>query len=284
MLGLSYYGQLLVPYPDKLTYSSRIPHGFYEKEMQAYFSQFGEVTRLRISRNRKTGRSKHYAFVEFASYEVANIVAQTMNNYLLFGHILKVHIVPPENIHAELWKGANKRFKVIPRNRMEAKALAEPKSRKEWKKKIATVSKKRTKQVEKLKSMDYEFDVPTLKSVNAVPEKNQTSMVIAQDISAEDGPETTDAKDTKKEDKDKHQRSKEDTTKGKSVDHEAEPETHADTEGLHLTPAVEHTVAADVSGDVKAKKPKKDKKHKEKHSKKHSKKEKVKENSMENHD
>lgn len=30
-----------------------IPHGFYEKEMYKYFSQFGKVMRLRLSKNRK---------------------------------------------------------------------------------------------------------------------------------------------------------------------------------------------------------------------------------------
>jgi nucleolar protein 15 len=57
--------------------------------MRAYFGQFGNVTRLRLSRNKKTGKSKHYAFVEFADAEVAKIVAETMHNYLLFGHLLQ---------------------------------------------------------------------------------------------------------------------------------------------------------------------------------------------------
>jgi nucleolar protein 15 len=34
-------------------YLGRIPHGFYEDEMKGYFSQFGDVTRLRLSRNKK---------------------------------------------------------------------------------------------------------------------------------------------------------------------------------------------------------------------------------------
>ena len=34
-------------------YLGRIPHGFYEDEMKEYFGQFGEVTRLRLARNRK---------------------------------------------------------------------------------------------------------------------------------------------------------------------------------------------------------------------------------------
>ena len=34
-------------------YLGRIPKGFYEDEMRSYFSQFGEVTRLRLSRNKQ---------------------------------------------------------------------------------------------------------------------------------------------------------------------------------------------------------------------------------------
>ena len=49
----------------KVLYIGHVPHGFYEEQMRGYFSQFGEVSRLRLSRNKKTGKSKHYAFVEF---------------------------------------------------------------------------------------------------------------------------------------------------------------------------------------------------------------------------
>ena len=34
-------------------YLGRIPHGFYEEQMKSYFKQFGDVTRLRLSRNKK---------------------------------------------------------------------------------------------------------------------------------------------------------------------------------------------------------------------------------------
>lgn len=34
-------------------YIGRIPHGFYEDEMRGYFSQFGDVLRLRLSRNKQ---------------------------------------------------------------------------------------------------------------------------------------------------------------------------------------------------------------------------------------
>ncbi|KAG0232795.1 MKI67 FHA domain-interacting nucleolar phosphoprotein [Actinomortierella wolfii] len=97
-----------------VVYLGRIPHGFYEEQMQAYFSQFGKVLRLRLSRNKKTGRSKHYAFIEFTSPEVAEIVADTMNNYLLFGHQLKCKALAKNQIHPALFEGANRKFKPVP--------------------------------------------------------------------------------------------------------------------------------------------------------------------------
>lgn len=37
----------------------------------------------------QTGRSKGFAFIEFECSEVAKIVADTMNNYLMFNKLLK---------------------------------------------------------------------------------------------------------------------------------------------------------------------------------------------------
>ena len=68
----------------RVLYIGHVPHGFYEDQMRAYFGQFGDVTRLRLSRNKKTGKSKHYAYCEFKHPEVAAIVAESMDNYLLF--------------------------------------------------------------------------------------------------------------------------------------------------------------------------------------------------------
>ena len=41
----------------------------------------------------QTGRSRHYAFIEFKNAEVARIVAETMDNYLMFGRMLKCTLV-----------------------------------------------------------------------------------------------------------------------------------------------------------------------------------------------
>jgi len=139
--------------------------------MKAYFSQFGDITHLRLSRNKVTGRSKHYAFIEFASAAVADIVAKTMDKYLLFGHILQVRRIPAEQVHAQLWKGEGRRFKVMPRNKIEGTLLSKGKTREAWEKKTQKETKKREKQAAKLKELGYEFDMPALQSVDEVATK-----------------------------------------------------------------------------------------------------------------
>ncbi|XP_020818792.1 MKI67 FHA domain-interacting nucleolar phosphoprotein [Phascolarctos cinereus] len=97
--------------PEKLTpgvvYLGHLPRGLYEPQLKEYFTQFGTVKRLRLSRSKKTGNSKGYGFLEFESDDVAKIVADTMNNYLFCERLLKCHFVPPEKVHEELFKGCD---------------------------------------------------------------------------------------------------------------------------------------------------------------------------------
>ena len=148
-------------------YIGRIPHGFYEHEMRQYFSQFGPIKRLRLSRNKKTGASKHFAFVEFEEQSTAEIVCKTMDNYLLFGHILKCQFVPKGKVHEDLFKGANRRFKKVPWNKMAGKKLEKPLTESAWQTKLDREKSKREKKAEKLKAMGYDFEAPELKSVPA---------------------------------------------------------------------------------------------------------------------
>lgn len=150
-----------------VVYVGRIPHGFYEHEMRQYFSQFGEITRLRLSRNKRTGASKHFAFVEFSDESTAEIVAKTMDNYLLFGHILRCKVVPPERVHKDLWKGANRRFKIVPWAKMVGKELAKPIAQSGWERRVKKENKRRAVKAAKLKEMGYEFEPPALKAVPA---------------------------------------------------------------------------------------------------------------------
>jgi nucleolar protein 15 len=152
-----------------LTIHSRVPRGFFEPQMKKYFSQFGTVRNLRLSRNKKTGASKHYAFVEFASAEVADIVARTMNNYLMFGHILKCALIPKEQVHEDLFKGAGTRFKVDPRNKKAGLSMERGAERDVWEKRVQNENKRRSGRNKDLKeTFGYEFTTPDVKSVKDV--------------------------------------------------------------------------------------------------------------------
>ncbi|CAM1509451.1 Fc.00g031900.m01.CDS01 [Cosmosporella sp. VM-42] len=148
-------------------YIGRIPHGFYEHEMRQYFEQFGPIKKLRLSRNKKTGASKHFAFVEFNESSAAEIVAKTMNNYLLFGHILKCKIIPKDQVREGLFKGANRRFKKVPWNKMAGSRLEKPLTESAWANKVEKEQSKRAKKAAKLKEIGYEFEVPEIKAVPA---------------------------------------------------------------------------------------------------------------------
>lgn len=167
--------------------------------MRSYFLQFGDITRLRLSRNRITGRSKHYAFVEFSSAAVAKIVAETMDNYLMYGHILKCKYIPTEQIHPELWKGANRRFKQTPWNRIEKKRVDKAKTREEWTERIGREQKKRLAKAEKLKSLGYEMELPGLTSVDQVPVQVNDKAIEESDKTAEEPAKAIEAPTSTKE-------------------------------------------------------------------------------------
>lgn len=88
-----------------LVYVGHIPHGFYEEEMTEYFKQFGKVNRVRVARSRNTGKSRGYGYVEFEHPEVAKIAADTMNNYLMCGRLLKATYISPEKQHGRYFSG-----------------------------------------------------------------------------------------------------------------------------------------------------------------------------------
>ena len=95
-----------------------------------------------------------------------------MDNYLLFGHILKCKLVPKEQVHEDMWKGSDRRFKVVPHNRLEGKYLEMAMGREGWEKRIEGERERRESKKEKAKEvMGYEFDGGALKGVEEVPVK-----------------------------------------------------------------------------------------------------------------
>lgn len=68
---------------------------------------------MRLSRSKKTARSRGYAFLEFQSAEVAKIAADAMDGYLFFGQKLVSRLMKAEEVHEDLFKGANRVFKKV---------------------------------------------------------------------------------------------------------------------------------------------------------------------------
>ena len=85
--------------PSSVIYLGHLPVGFEEREITVFLNQFGNVNRCRVSRSTKTGRSRGYAFVEFADAEVANIVANTMSGYFLLEKRLVCHVLPKDKVY-----------------------------------------------------------------------------------------------------------------------------------------------------------------------------------------
>lgn len=147
------------PAGGAVLYLGHIPHGFYEEQMRGFFSQFGTVTRLRLARNRKTGRSKHYAFIEFAHAEVARIVAKAMHGYLMFSKILVCKVVPLEELHPATFKNANKPIKQVDWTKRERERHNKEKSTTEATaraKKLLGRDRRKRQQLEAL-GIEYDF-------------------------------------------------------------------------------------------------------------------------------
>ncbi|XP_021714050.1 uncharacterized RNA-binding protein C1827.05c-like [Chenopodium quinoa] len=148
-------------------YVGRIPHGFYEDQMEGFFQQFGSIKRLKISRSRKTGKSKHHGFIEFEYPEVAKIVSECMHNYLLFEHMLQVKLIAPEQVHPKLWRGINRRQKT-PVDFVEIERLKHNKDRtlEEHKKLLKTILKKDRKRRSKIEAAGIDYECPEVEGAN----------------------------------------------------------------------------------------------------------------------
>ncbi|KAB0366064.1 MKI67 FHA domain-interacting nucleolar phosphoprotein isoform X1 [Muntiacus reevesi] len=154
-------------------YVGHLPPSLYETQIRAYFSQFGTVTRFRLSRSKKTGNSKGYGFVEFESEDVAKIAAETMNNYLFGERLLKCHFIPPEKVHEELFREWHMPFKrpsypAVKRYNQNRSLVQKLRMEERFKKKEKLLRKRLAK-----KGIDYDF--PSLVKVLHKAEENASN-------------------------------------------------------------------------------------------------------------
>ncbi|GER27019.1 RNA binding protein-like protein [Striga asiatica] len=155
-----------------ILYIGRIPHGFYEGEMEAFFKQFGTIKRLRIARNRKTGKSKHFGFIQFESPEVARVVEECMHNYLMYEHLLQVQLVPPERVHPKLWKGVSRWYKPLDSVQIERKRHDKERTLEQQQKLVAGIIQRDKKRRKRIEAAGIDYDCPDIVGcVHAAPKK-----------------------------------------------------------------------------------------------------------------
>ena len=76
-------------------YVGNLPYSATEEELSSIFSKAGTVTSVAIIKDRESGRSKGFAFIEMSTADEAQNAISTLNNYSMGGRDLRVSIARP---------------------------------------------------------------------------------------------------------------------------------------------------------------------------------------------
>ena len=79
-----------------------------ENDLQDYFAQAGTVTSVNLMMDKMTGKSRGFAFIEFASAEEANKAVEEFHNKEFQGRSLTVNIARPREERAPRWSGGDR--------------------------------------------------------------------------------------------------------------------------------------------------------------------------------
>ncbi len=75
-----------------------------ENDLQDYFSQAGVVTSVNLMLDKMTGKSRGFAFVEFATAEEANKAIEQFHNKEFQGRALTVNVARPREERPPRWQ------------------------------------------------------------------------------------------------------------------------------------------------------------------------------------
>ena len=80
-----------------------------ENDLQDLFAQAGAVTSVNLMMDKMTGKSRGFAFVEFANADEANKAIEQFHNKEFQGRALTVNIARPREERAPRWSGSEGR-------------------------------------------------------------------------------------------------------------------------------------------------------------------------------
>ena len=76
-------------------YVGNLPYGTTDEDLKAVFGEFGEVSSVNIIKDRMTGNSKGFGFVEMDNDEEGQKAIDEVNGKELQGRPLKVNLARP---------------------------------------------------------------------------------------------------------------------------------------------------------------------------------------------
>ncbi len=97
---------------DNKLYVGNLPFSTTEEDLRSMFSQAGNVVSVALIKDRDTGRSRGFAFVEFSSQAEAEKAVSLFNNTPLDNRNLKVNLARPKEDNGGKFRrsGGNRRY------------------------------------------------------------------------------------------------------------------------------------------------------------------------------
>ncbi len=90
--------------PNRL-FVGNLSYQTMENDLQDYFSQVGVVTSVNLMLDKMTGKSRGFAFVEFATAEEATKAVEQLHNKEFQGRTLTVNVARPREERPARWSG-----------------------------------------------------------------------------------------------------------------------------------------------------------------------------------
>ena len=96
---------------DNKLYVGNLPFSTTEEDLRTMFSQAGTVVSVSLIKDRDTGRSRGFAFVEFNTQAEAEKAVSLFNNTPLENRNLKVNLARPKEDSGKYKRsGGNRRY------------------------------------------------------------------------------------------------------------------------------------------------------------------------------
>ena len=148
---------------NAVVYVSRLPHGFDDEAGRKFFSQFGEVKGVCFPRSKKSARSHGYMFILFEDKEIAEVAAKTVNNYMMYGKMLKAKVLPQNSrIVYDRFLKKHRKFKFVPWQKLFAQKFNK---NEDLEAKMTRLMEQDQIKEERLAKLGLDFPFPTYRSL-----------------------------------------------------------------------------------------------------------------------